>query len=425
MSDKYLKHYAEPEINALENITAVYQHCVCIPAFDESTVFIDRVIRFIKRHPASLFIIVLNQPSDKSNSGYRTSNNNLACQQALQNSGQSVWVNQNLQLLNYHNHSAVLVVDRFSKGLTIPANQGVGLARKIAADLALQLISQQVISCPWIYSTDADVRLPDNYFALHRQEKSPSGKDKTEAVAAFVAHYEHISAGSNEIYQATQVYQARLNAYVDGLRYAGSAYAFHTLGSTLCINEKHYAQVRGFPKRAAGEDFYLLNKLRKTGLIVSPKQPIIQIESRQSSRTPFGTGSAVNEIRLFSDHRKAEIFYHPELFNWLKNILQWLSLLSIASFTQSADQQWQTHMANSEIFLSNEKTLIIEVLEELNFNLAYQHCLAQSQNPRQFNRHMRDWFDAFKTLKFFHLVRDKSGYKNISQDHYQQLINGS
>ncbi len=424
MSDKYLKHYAEPEINALKNITAVYQHCVCIPAYDESTVFIHRVIRFIERHPASLLIIVLNQPSDKSKSDCNT-NNNLTCQQVLQNSGQSVWTNQNLQLVNYHNQSAVLIVDRFSEGLTIPANQGVGLARKIAADLAVQLISQQVISCPWIYSTDADVRLPDNYFALHRQEKSPSNKDKPEAVAAFVAHYEHISAGNNEIYQATQVYQARLNAYVDGLRYAGSAYAFHTLGSTLCVNEKHYTQVRGFPKRAAGEDFYLLNKLRKTGLIVSPKQPIIQIESRQSSRTPFGTGSAVNEIRLLSDYQKAEIFYHPELFNWLKNILQWLGLLSNASFTQSDDHQWKTHMANSEIFLSHEQALIIEVLEELNFNLAYQHCLAQSQNPRQFDRHMRDWFDAFKTLKFFHLVRDKSDYKNISQDRYQQLINGS
>ena len=190
MSDKYLKHYAEREINALKSITAVYQHCVCIPAFDESTVFIDRIIRFIKRHPASLFIIVLNQPSDKSNACYRTNNNNLACQQALQNSGQSVWANQNLQLLNYHNHSAVLVVDRFSKGLTIPEREGVGLARKIAADLAVQLISRQIIKCPWIYSTDADVRLPDNYFALHRQEKSPSGKGKKESVAAFVAHYE-------------------------------------------------------------------------------------------------------------------------------------------------------------------------------------------------------------------------------------------
>ena len=425
MSDKYLKHYAEREINALKNITAVYQHCVCIPAFDESTVFIDRIIHFIKRHPASLLIIVLNQPSDESNSGYRTSNNNLACQQALQNTGQSVWVNQNLQLLNYHNHSSVLVVDRFSKGLTIPANQGVGLARKIAADLALQLISQQVISCPWIYSTDADVRLPDNYFTLHRQEKSPNNENKPEVVAAYVAHYEHISAGNNEIYQATQVYQARLNAYVDGLRYAGSAYAFHTLGSTLCVNEKHYAQVRGFPKRAAGEDFYLLNKLRKTGLIVAPKQPIIQIESRQSNRTPFGTGPAVDEIQLLGDYQKAEIFYHPELFNWLKKILQWLGLLSTASFTQRGDHQWQTHIANSEIFLSDEQAIIVNVLEALNFTLAYQHCLAQSRDPRHFDRHMRGWFDAFKTLKCLHLLRDQSCYSNISQDRYRQLINGS
>ena len=123
MSDKYLKHYAEPEINALKNITAVYQHCVCIPAFDESTGFIDRVIRFIKRHPASLLIIVLNQPSDKSKSDCNT-NNNLTCQQALQNRGQSVWTNQNLQRQKQRNlektragHASCIRLERARAGI--------------------------------------------------------------------------------------------------------------------------------------------------------------------------------------------------------------------------------------------------------------------------------------------------------------------
>ena len=47
------------------------------------------------------------------------------------------------------------------------------------------------------------------------------------------------------------------------MKYARSPYAFHTIGSTMAVSANHYAKVRGFPKREAGEDFYLLNKLAK------------------------------------------------------------------------------------------------------------------------------------------------------------------
>ena len=64
------------------------------------------------------------------------------------------------------------------------------------------------------------------------------------------------------------------------------------------INAEHYAQSAGFPKLAAGEDFYLLNKLAKIGKIIPLKiinQPIY-IQARISNRTPFGTGPALDKI---------------------------------------------------------------------------------------------------------------------------------
>ncbi len=414
MSGKYLQNYAEPEIHALKAISTVFLHCICIPVFDEPINFIQRIITFIEEQPASLVIIVLNQPSHSGNIGYRCNENNLACRQILQQTGQLLWSNNNLQLLNYGNSSAILLVDRFSRGLTIPPHQGVGLARKIAADLALQLITQQTINCPWIYSTDADVRLPEDYFTLHEQKKQDN-------VAAFTANYKHIPTENNEIFQATQLYQERLDSYVNGLRYAGSQYAYHSLGSTLCINKKNYIQVRGFPKRAAGEDFYLLNKLRKTGLIICPKQPIINIESRQSNRTPFGTGPAVNEILLSTDDDKKAILYHPELFCFLKKLLCWLKLLSTEANNWSREQQWQSHLVHSEIFLKGEQDLIIRSLDALKFAKAMKHCLAQSRDSKTFDRQMHDWFDAFKTLKFLHFIRERSEFKNISSARYHQL----
>ena len=54
-----------------------------------------------------------------------------------------------------------------------------------------------------------------------------------------------------------------MSYYVAGLAMAGSRYAHHSLGSTIAVHAKTYAAVRGYPKRSAGEDFYLLNKICK------------------------------------------------------------------------------------------------------------------------------------------------------------------
>ena len=69
-----------------------------------------------------------------------------------------------------------------------------------------------------------------------------------------------------------------LRYYVAGMKYARSHLThFHTIGSTMAVRASYYAKVRGFPKREAGEDFYLLNKLAKVGTVLeleaSPELP--------------------------------------------------------------------------------------------------------------------------------------------------------
>ena len=54
----------------------------------------------------------------------------------------------------------VLVIDRVSTSRRLPPNQGVGLARKIGADISLELYQHGSIAEPWLYSTDADAKLP-------------------------------------------------------------------------------------------------------------------------------------------------------------------------------------------------------------------------------------------------------------------------
>jgi glycosyltransferase involved in cell wall biosynthesis len=411
---RYLNQYAEPEAGQLNGLTDQFQHCVCIPAYNEAPAFIDRLITFIHQQTATLAIIVLNRPD---NHQHASTSENHKCQQALTEKLGIHWRHETIQLHRTKNQSAILLVDRFDKGAAIAAKQGVGMARKIAADIALQLILQAQISEPWIYSTDADVILPNNYF--DRSDRF-SEEDTIPAnnIAAYILNYQHIAMSNEAINEATRLYEHRLNAYVDGLRLAGSPYAFQTLGSTLCLHANHYAMVRGFPKRAAGEDFYLLNKLRKTGLIVSLKTPTIQIESRLSHRTPFGTGSSVDDILANHEPQQAAIFYHPQLFVFLRDTLRWLEQLSSSDLAIQQENNWQQEISAYREWSEEKKAIIITALTAIDFNSGFTHCLNNSRDASQFTRQMNAWFDGFKTLKYLHALRDKNNLNHLSEQHY-------
>ncbi len=405
-TEKYLSQYAEPECNQLQGLSGAYQHVVCLPAYDESPAFIERSLTFLSQQDATLAIIVLNQPD----TAQATCEQNRQCKMLLQEQTHQLWERHNLALhavdSDEHRSSAVLLIDRFEQGEPIPVKQGVGLARKIAADIALQLIAQNIVQSPWIYSTDADALLPENYFALPATDSQPG-------VAAYVLGYRHISCDNSKVDAATQLYEQRLKAYVEGLRFAGSPYAFNTVGSTLCISADHYAMVRGFPKRAAGEDFYLLNKLRKTGSVVELQNPVIQIQSRISNRTPFGTGPAVTEIINTAQPDAAEIFYHPELFVLLKELLGRFGNMA-EDFELKKDSQQPLDWR----FYFQDQRSLQSALEQMDFDTAILHCEQNSKDGEQFKTHLTHWFDGFRTLKLLHHLRDTTNHQNLCRDEY-------
>ena len=123
------------------------------------------------------------------------------------------------------------------------------------------------------------------------------------------------------------LYEISLYYYVNRLKHANSPYAFHTVGSTIAVNAKDYALVRGTPKRLAGEDFYLLNKLAKTGLVLSSSSAPIELDARVSHRTPFGTGSSIDRIQRLSNPIEENLYYQPAIFELLKALLARLPLI--------------------------------------------------------------------------------------------------
>ena len=197
---KYLAQYAEPEVQSLATFGAEfhYQHVVVIPAFQESTQFIDRFIDSRLAEQACLLIAVLNQPDNDFGRQYQLQQETLA--KYIHQQGEVLWQHDNLSLIDLNSlnsnasscsndkpkpNSAILLVNRYTQ--PIPAEQGVGLARKIGADLAVKLFSVGSLTSSWVHSTDADAHLPDNYLVAH----SPNNAKLTDAAATCCNFYHH------------------------------------------------------------------------------------------------------------------------------------------------------------------------------------------------------------------------------------------
>lgn len=458
---KYLRFYAEEELQTLERIYPTssekhYQHCVCIPAFDEAVDFLFDLFDFLKMQQHTLVILVVNQSEvDSTKETVQAENkNNMACKKWLENHASCVsdlnpltLYQINSETLKEPSNNDILLVDRSRAGQRIPVDEGVGLARKIAADMALYLYHHELLKTPWFFSTDADVKLPTNYFSVLEDETfnlPTAAAINLQDAAAITLPYQHIPGDDEQINRATALYQQQLNCYVEDLKRAGSNYAYHSLGSILVVNLNHYAAVRGFPKRPAGEDFYLLNKLRKSGPILTPDTPILQIHSRRSDRVPFGTGPAIDKIinsvgenehrddqhrgnEIQNDIQNATIFYHPTLFILLAATLKAITGLYFNTDRGdikrgSRQQPWQNVVKFESVSEVNQ-LIIITSLNTIGFDKAIEHCNTQSSTQAHFNRHMSNWFDAFRTLKFLHTLREKEpAYNNVSLKQYQTLL---
>ena len=371
---KYLARHSEPNTQHLAaQVTTQYNHVLVVPAFDEPAEPINVLANLCKRHNA-LLILVVNAPTNADSTSQ--TNTQLLLQQC--------------------SHPNTLVIDHVSTPL--PEKQGVGLARKIGSDLALQLISDGKVKQPWLYQTDADVRLPENYFS-----------------AALPSHgtvlfkFRHTTQ-EPALQQAIEVYETHMAYYVAGLRFAGSPYAYFTLGSTLAIHADNYAQVHGFPKRNAGEDFHVLNKLSKVGPIKTEDNIVVTIAARSSLRVPYGTGPAlarIESILATLDHVDKFRSYNPEVFYFLKDLLAKLS-----SFAHSPTD---TKFSTTEV----------QTLGQLGWAKVSDTLGNPSLTSLQRSKASCDWFDALRTLRCIHIVQqrhiDLSLHDIKQSDIWQQL----
>jgi hypothetical protein len=405
---KYLARYAAPEIAGVAQLAGPYAHVCAIPALDESADLLDG-LRDVAVDGPWLAVVVVNATDAAAPDVH---GRNAALLTALRDAAPARRISDTPPMWlvpGARRDMDVLVVDRASPGWRFPADQGVGLARRIGCDIALALHASGALCTRWIHMTDADVTLPADYFAAAARAPSDT--------VALAYRFWHVPAAAADtaIDAATGLYELYLRYHRLGLAWAGSPYAWHTLGSSLAVDVRAYAAVRGVPRRQAAEDFYLVNKLIKLGPVREPDIAPIAIRARRSARVPFGTGAATRTIAGDLGAGRIYRMYHPRVYAllgaWLDAMAGFAATATVTAGAGAPDARdtlaraLATGAAAWQL-AAGERRALDAALARLDAPGALLDARTRARSPDALARRLRDWFDAFRTLKLIHAARD-------------------
>lgn len=351
---QYAERYLEPEARGA-TLSSGFDHVLVVPARREA----ERIGSLLSSIPQSNVLVVLVLNHTKAESEARA---------ALLGSLESAFPQRSPGLRDAP-FGALFCLD-----VELRDGDGVGRARKIGLDTAFRLWCDGCINSPWLHSSDADARLPRDFFAT----------DHADGAAVSLSPYWHEGTASSPI----AAYEIRLRHYALGLRFARSPFAYQSIGSTISVDPVAYAKVRGMPKREAAEDFHFLNKLRKVGAFVRRQGEPVVLDGRTSDRVPFGTGRAM----LDAHEGKSPRLHAPRSFALLRRLIAELNRAEttgvFAPPTSEAKDDWR-------------------LIEEALRLLGYRDKLDKETRKRG-NRGpwVHQWFDALRTLRFIHSLRD-------------------
>jgi hypothetical protein len=398
MTDPVLSHYlsrhAEPEAAVGPRLTGTFGHAIAIPAYAEG----ENLFRLIGSIPGGplgpvLVVLVLNSRVDsppdarEANQGVRSRLERELPRSAVLSDAPPI---RTFDLPG----ATLLLVDRAAPGFFLPEGQGVGLARKIGCDVAAAAHAAGKLASSWMHTTDADALLPRDYFER-------LGPRDAEGTGAAIYPFEHSFDGDAALATAGRLYEASLRYYVLGLAWAGSPYAYQSMGSCLAVPVAAYARVRGFPRRNALEDFYALNKLAKVGLVRRLSGAPLKLEGRISERVPISTGKALAGIVSRRQGLSHFRLYHPAAFG---HLAAWIRVLSVIARTRGDLSRALAALPSSTPFFRTE--LLSQSLEKIGAFAAIREAVEKSGDSATLLRHLHTWFDAFRTLKLIHGLRD-------------------
>jgi hypothetical protein len=274
-------------------------------------------------------------------------------------------------------------IDASSADAEIPDRDGgVGTARKIGMDAALTVLSGRGPGAGVICCLDADTLVMENYLAAVYSHFSRSDDP------AAVAGYAHQKPADPALLAAICCYEIFLRAYVMGLSFAGSPYAFHAIGSTMSCTAQAYAAVRGMNRRTAAEDFHFLDKLAKLRKVGHIGTTTVFPSSRQSHRVPFGTGQRM--LRFMNGGTDEYRLYDPRVFMILA---EWLE-----SMEADPDRGTDAILAAARKIHPDLKAYLDLSRFAIDWPVIRRNC----PDPEHLRRQFHVWFDGLKTLRLIH-----------------------
>ncbi len=277
-------------------------------------------------------------------------------------------------------------IDASGPGREIDQCAGVGEARRIGLDRGVALLAGQGRIRGLLYCLDADTVVAADYFQVVREQFLAR-----RSWAAVVA-YEHPLPEGQPERAAIIGYELFLRYHELGLGWAGSPYAYPPIGSTMVCRGDAYVAAGGMNRRQAGEDFYFLQQLAKTGGVDRITGTTVYPSPRVSHRVPFGTGASVRQ--QLAGERDPTAVYHPESYRILRAWLRAATGNLAEDAPALLGEARRIAPALGDFLVANRFARVWPRLQ--------QHAADQSGLVAQFHR----WFDAFKTLKLIHHLRD-------------------
>ena len=260
---------------------------------------------------------------------------------------------------------------------------GVGLARKIGMDEAVDRFEQAGHSSGIIVCLDADSKVDRNYLT----EISKHFIRYPRAAACSI-YFEHPVTGNNyptEVYMGIIWYELYLRYYIEALRYAGHPFAYHTIGSAMAVRREAYERQGGMNRRKAGEDFYFLQKFIENGKLNELNTTRVIPSPRPAENVPFGTGKSITEWLK----KESGTFdsYNLRIFQELKAF--WGIIPSL--YTQS---------------LPELPPAIHSFLDQQNIDRILPDIRSHVSGQAAFVKRFYRWMNGLKILQYVHYARD-------------------
>ncbi len=277
-------------------------------------------------------------------------------------------------------------IDASSPGRELGPRMGVGEARRIGLDVGLGVLCRNGFPDGLLISLDADTAVEPGYLTAIADhfENSTNGAGIVEAV--------HPIPEDPLRREAMLLYEIFLRYHEVGLLIAGSPYGVPTIGSTIVVRGGAYVAAGGMNRRRAGEDFYFVQQLIKTTRVGRVGGTVVHPAARPSDRVPFGTGAAV--ARYLAGDRALGTLYHPDSYTVLG---RWLALVR-GGLDAPAEQ-----------LLGAARSIDPRLggfLAALNFEETWPKLRRNAPDTAGFEAQFHRWFDAFRTLKLVHFLRD-------------------